>query len=159
MQIARTLTAAGRVHLSFGHPISPSVKPLILNVLDDIGKITVSSDLIAKVGGVITNVPDIFAGASSWALPELKQSFGLGLTTSHRLQLHLELGAGCHELRCELRHHKWGRWQQARSAREYHAGAGDPSFAAHVFGNSGAAVEVGCMLQRHEFKEAVSKVN
>ncbi|NQX63019.1 S-layer homology domain-containing protein [Paenibacillus qinlingensis] len=75
-----------------GSGIQPILKPgkTTLNILDDIARITVSSDLISKVDGVITNVPDIFAGASSWALPELKQAFGLGLTTSETMSKYTE---------------------------------------------------------------------
>lgn len=75
-----------------GSGIQPILKPgkTKVTILDDIAQIKVSSDLISKVDGVITNVPDIFAGASSWALPELKQAFGLGLTTSETLSKYTE---------------------------------------------------------------------
>ncbi|MDR6551691.1 S-layer homology domain-containing protein [Paenibacillus qinlingensis] len=75
-----------------GSGIQPILKPgkTKLDTLDDIAKITVSPDLIGKLDGVITNVPDIFAGASPWALPELKQAFGLGLTTSQTLSKYTE---------------------------------------------------------------------
>ncbi|WP_164716236.1 S-layer homology domain-containing protein [Paenibacillus whitsoniae] len=61
-----------------------------LDGIQDIAKIIVDPNLIPKLDGVIVKVPDLFAGASAWALPELKQAFGLGLTTSETLGKYTE---------------------------------------------------------------------